>query len=181
MSTCEICKQKPACASIARGSDGNLYLHVEAHSAVGNMIPLCYEVVPSPQTEISMPHQEGALCDACIRGYGAVGMLVLVGDDDESIEKLRQRLANEGPLKPGEVDAALREARELRAKYETPAESYECIMRELLRRRAKGPLDQDTEERYAVMLSDYRAQMTNEEQAEIEKKIAVVRAKLERP
>ena len=78
MNLCEVCKQKPACASIALEDDGKLYLNVIVGSAVGNTIPLRYEVVPAPQEEISMPHQEGALCDACIRGYGGVGMLVPV-------------------------------------------------------------------------------------------------------
>jgi len=103
VSICSICKQKPSCASIAFEDDGKLWLNVPTDSAVGNTIPLRYEVVPPPQPETFMPYAIGEICDACVRGYGGVGMLV---DPDDS------------PV--GEVDAALREAREVRAKYEFP-------------------------------------------------------------
>lgn len=36
----------------------------------------------------------------------------------EDAQRLREKLATTGPLKSGEVDAALREAREIRARYE---------------------------------------------------------------
>lgn len=74
---CWICQSKPPCASIELEGDGKLWLTVPARSEVGNEIKLRYEVVPPPQPEIfSMPHKAGEICDACVRGYAGVGMLV---------------------------------------------------------------------------------------------------------
>ena len=39
----------------------------------------------------------------------------------EDARRLREKLATTGPLRPGELDAALREAREVRARYEHAA------------------------------------------------------------
>jgi len=39
-------------------------------------IPLLFRVKPAPMKEVFMPYKEvGALCDACVGGYGMVGML----------------------------------------------------------------------------------------------------------
>lgn len=96
---CAVCKraydrgvfnttQASDCASmIKEGSDGKLYLTGHYGSDIDG---LAYEVVPAPRPELFMPFVAAdPVCDGCVRGYGAVGMLVFVGDflHDESVSK----------------------------------------------------------------------------------------------
>ena len=49
-----------------------------------------------------------------------------------------------------------------------PVASYLAVLRELLAARARGSLDDDTEERFVVALNDWRGEMTPEQEAELE-------------
>jgi hypothetical protein len=53
-----------------------------------------------------------------------------------------------------------------------PVASYLSALDELLAARARGPLDDDTEERFVVALSDWRAVMTTSQEAELELLVA---------
>jgi len=53
-----------------------------------------------------------------------------------------------------------------------PVASYLVVLDELLAARARGPLDDDTEERFICALSDWRAVMTTSQEAELEPLIA---------
>jgi hypothetical protein len=53
-----------------------------------------------------------------------------------------------------------------------PVVSYIAVLDELLAARARGSLDDDTEERFVVALNDWRSEMTPEQEAELEPLIA---------
>lgn len=53
-----------------------------------------------------------------------------------------------------------------------PVASYLAALDELLAARARGPLDDDTEERFVVGLNDWRAVMTTSQEAELELLVA---------
>lgn len=53
-----------------------------------------------------------------------------------------------------------------------PVVSYLGVLDELLAARARGTLDDDTEERFVVALNDWRGEMTLEQEAELEPLIA---------
>jgi len=53
-----------------------------------------------------------------------------------------------------------------------PVVSYLAVLDELLAARARGSLDDDTEERFVVGLNDWRGEMTPEQEAELEPLIA---------
>ncbi len=88
--TCAICDKKysraigptqaPDCASMVRqGSDGKLYLtgHYES-----DFDCRAYAVISPPaESPVSMPLEErDPICDACVRGYAAAGMLHYLGN-----------------------------------------------------------------------------------------------------
>jgi diadenosine tetraphosphatase ApaH/serine/threonine PP2A family protein phosphatase len=53
-----------------------------------------------------------------------------------------------------------------------PVASYLVVLDELLAARARGPVDDDDEERFVVALNDWRGEMTPEQEAELEPLIA---------
>jgi hypothetical protein len=53
-----------------------------------------------------------------------------------------------------------------------PVASYVGVLEELLAARARGPLDDETEARFATAMSDWRAVMTTSQEAELEQQIA---------
>ena len=53
-----------------------------------------------------------------------------------------------------------------------PVVSYLAVLDELLAARARGPVDDDSEERFVVALNDWRGEMTPEQEAELEPLIA---------
>jgi len=53
-----------------------------------------------------------------------------------------------------------------------PVVSYLAVLDELLAARARGTLDDDSEERFVVALNDWRGEMTPEQEAELELLVA---------